>query len=142
MQIDITDFFNNEDAFEFFASVMGRGANAGRETWQNAVQAGKDAALLVTEEQLNALRKWAQESGAWDENEIAAWSDDECNALFIQLISGDIREIEDLCVGDDGEIDWKLAEELAQKGQIGGSLYRGDIPGSKGFGRIFYYLGD
>lgn len=135
MEIDITSFFHNAEPFEFSASVAERGQNAGRDTWRNAVAEGSSAPLLTTEAQLDALRQWAKESGGWDAEERAAWSDAECNALFIQLISGDMREIENLCMGDDGEIDWKEAEKLSSEGTIGGRLY----PGKSG--KIWYYLG-
>lgn len=135
MEIDITKFFHESDAFEFSASVAERGTNADRDTWRNAVTEGTNAPLLTTEEQLDALRQWAKESGGWDAEERAAWSDAECNALFIQIISGDMRELESLCMGDDGEIDWTEAERLSSAGTIGGCLYPGDD------GKIYYYLG-
>ena len=135
MEIDITSFFNEAEPYDFSASVAERGENAGRDTWRNAVEEGGKSPILTTAEQLEALRKYAAGFGAWDGEEIAAWSDDECNALFIQLISGDMREIEALCTTDDGEVDWAEYERLAEKGTISASLYRGDN------GRIYYYLG-
>jgi hypothetical protein len=135
MEIDITEFFNSAEPFEFSASMAERGQNAGRETWRNAVAEGTDSPLLTTPEQIEALRQWAKESGGWDAAERAAWSDAECNALFIQLISGDMRELESLCMGDNGEIDWQEAEKLSHAGTIGGNLYRGDD------GKVYYYLG-
>ena len=73
--------------------------------------------------------------GGWNAEEIAAWSDVELNALFNQLVSGEVRQIEDLCSDEDGEIDWKEYERLANKGTLSGSLYRGDDK------QIYYYLG-
>ena len=94
MEIDITNFFNNAEPFDFSASVAERGENAGRDTWNNAKREGAASPLLTTPEQLDALRSYVKGFGAWDDDEIAAWDDAECNALFIQLISGDMREIE------------------------------------------------
>jgi hypothetical protein len=139
MEINITRFFQDADAFEFSASVAERGQNAGKETWSNAVREGTDSPLLKTPEELQALRDYVRGFGAWDDEEIAAWSDAECNALFVQLISGDMREMESLCIGDDGEIDWTRYEELANEGTISGSIYRADI--GDNVGDIFYYLG-
>lgn len=123
MEIDITKFFNEEDGYQFSAR-----------TWRNAVKEGETSPLLKTEEELQALRDYVKDFGAWEEEEIAAWSPAEVNGLFIQLISGDMREIESLCTNDDGSIDWEEYERLAEKGTIGGNLYRGDD------GRIYYNL--
>ena len=141
MEIDITEFVLNAEPFEFSASVAERGQNAGRETWRNAVQEGASNPLLVTEDQIQALRDHVRGFGAWSEEEIAAWSDAECNALFIQLISGDMRKSGmDDCFPD--EFDWDKYQERVKDGQISGQIYRCDIPDHESFGRIFYYLGD
>lgn len=135
MEVDITSFCESAEPSEFSASVAERGANAGRETWANAVREGSCSPLLTTPKQIAALRDYVGDFGAWSEEEIAAWSDTECNALFIQLISGDLRELESLCMGEGGEIDWKRAGELSDHGTIGGNIYPGDN------GRIYFYLG-
>jgi hypothetical protein len=136
MEIDITRFVQDAEPFDFSGSVAERGPNAGRVTWDNAKRVGAETPLLTTPEQLDALRDHTRGFGAWEDEEIDGWSTVECNALFIQLVSGDLREIEALASHDDGEIDWDRYQELADAGTIGGSLYRGDD------GRIFYYLGD
>ena len=135
MEIDITRFFTEAEPYEFSGSMAERGDNAARETWNNAKREATESPLLTTEEELSALRSYVKEFGAWDDVEIAAWDSVECNALFVQLISGDMREIESLCMGDDGEVDWNEHERLANRGTISGNLYRGDD------GRVYYYLG-
>lgn len=135
MEIDVTRFFNDADPYDFSASMAERGNNAGPETWANAVREGTDAPLLTTEDELAALRDYAKRFGAWSEDEVAAWSDAECNALFIQFISGDMREIEALCMKDDGEVDWDQYEAMASEGQISSNLFQGID------GHIYYYLG-
>lgn len=134
MEINITRFFNEAEPFNFSASAAERGENAGRETWANAVAEGESNAILRTPEQIEALRRYVKEFGAWEEEEIASWSDSECNALFIQLISGDMREIESVCMGDDGEIDWTEYKRLAKEGTIHGNIYRCYD------GKVWYYL--
>lgn len=131
MEIDITSFFESANSFEFSASHAERGRNAGPETWANAKQEGADAPLLTTPEQMQALRDHVKEFGAWDAEEIAAWGDIECNALFIQMVSGDMRE------GglDSGEPDWEAYEAGQEKGTYSGSIYRGSDE------RIYYDLG-
>lgn len=133
MEINITEFVKNSDPFDFSASIMERGKNAGPETWNNAVEEAKTSSLLTTEEQLEALRDYVKEFGAWSEEQIAAWSDDECNALFIQLISGDMREAGlDSC--DLEEFDWAEYERRSQAGQISGNIFKSDD------GLIYYQL--
>lgn len=140
MEIDITDFVMNEEPFDYSRSVAEAGPQAGPQSWQNAKQEAARKPLLKTDEELEAMRQWMKESGGWDAAERAAMTADDLNALFIQLISGDMREAGmDEC--DLEEFDWKEYQARAEQGQIRGTLYRGDIEGSEGFGRIFYYLG-
>lgn len=123
MEIDITTFVTNSDPSEFSASAAELGQQAGQITWRNAIAQSESSPLLVTDEQIAALRDYIKDFGAWTESKIATWSKQECNALFIQLISGDLREIENLCQDDRGKIDWHKAQELAEAGTIGGNIY-------------------
>ena len=133
MEINITSFFENADAFEFSASVAERGKNAGPETWNNAKEEATRAPLLTTPEQLEALREHVKEFGAWERDEIDAWDSEHCNALFIQLVAGDIRE-----AGLDSESDssdWRRYERRVEAGNCSGNLYKTNE------GAIFYSLG-
>jgi hypothetical protein len=133
MEIDITDFVTNEDPFDYSHSQAEGGPNAGRHTWQ----AAKTMApmLLDTPEKIKALREYVKGFGAWNDEEMAAWDDIECNALFVQLISGDMRSagLDDVEIED---FDWAKHEEDAAEGRISGHIYRGDN------GRIYYALSD
>ena len=131
MEINITRFFNEADPSDFSASRAERGEHAGRETWNAAKDEGADSPLLKTEEELAALRSYVKDFGAWDDEEIAAWDAVECNALFIQLVSGDIRET-GMFAGD--EWDWAEYERGAERGNWSGNLYRADN------GDVFYSL--
>jgi hypothetical protein len=135
MEIDITKFFASAEPAKYSGSVAELGNNAGRITWNNALAEADNAALLKTESELQAMRDWAMNAGAWTDDQIAAWSPTQLNALFLQLISGDIRELRALATDDHGEIDWTRADELSNKGTIGGNLYAGDN------GNVYYYLG-
>lgn len=130
MDIDITRFFRSAQPAEFSASVAERGVNAGKETWANALAEAATAPLLTTEPQLDALRSWARATGAWDDAQVAALTPAECNALFIQLVAGDLRE------GgfDGGGSDWDAYRVRAEAGEISGNLY----PGADG--AVFYTL--
>jgi hypothetical protein len=140
--IDITDFFYNVNTWEFSGSVATHGPNASITTWQAALEQAKDAPLLTTEEQLEALRSHIRDFGAWSawsKEEIAAFTPEECNAIFIQLVSADMRKggLDDLAGIDDPDIEdvWCDYEALVADGQASGNLYRGDDK------RVYYYLG-
>jgi hypothetical protein len=135
MEIEITSFVRNAKPFEFSASVAERGQNAGRETWSNAVAQGAAAPLLKSPAELQAIRDWAKATGAWDAAEIAAWDDAECNALFIQLVSGDMREAGMENVDLLAEFDWDEYENRAQEGQISGNIFMCPVSA-----RVYYNL--
>lgn len=134
MEIDITSFVTDEEPFDYSASITERGKNAGTETWSNAIVQAQHHPLLTTPEQLDALREHVKGFGAWDDEEIDAWDATHCNALFIQLISGDMREAGmDEC--DREDFDWEDYEARASASKISGNIYRGDDA------HIYYYLG-
>ena len=132
MQINITRFFNEANAFEFSRSEAEAGKNAGPDSWRNAMQEAERAPLLTTPEELEALRLYVKDFGAWSPEEIAAWSPVEVNALFVQLVSGDIREA-GLDSDPDAE-DWEEYESRSQGGQCSGNIWKNDA------GEIFYSL--
>lgn len=136
MEIDITTFVTEGDMFEFSASQMERGMNAGPETWANSLAEAGERPIL-TDDQLPEFRDFMRGFGAWEDAEIDAWSPAECNALFIQFFAGDLREAESLCPGDGpGGIDWDAYRELAEAGTCSGRVYPGDD------GKIYAYVGD
>jgi hypothetical protein len=133
MELDITQFFNNAAPMDYSASRMEIGDNAGQDTWRAANDDSDDYPLLQTDEQREAFRSFVKDSGGWTEEEIAAWSDTELNALCIQWVSGDMREGE-LKPGM-SEDEWKEYERLAERGTISSRISRGDN------GRIYFYVG-
>ena len=96
MEIDITRFFETAETHDFSASAAELGQNAGKITWANAMREAEETPLLSTDAELDAMRQFARESGGWDDEEVAAWTAEEVNALFIQWISGDMNEMESL----------------------------------------------
>ncbi len=136
MEIDITRFVKTVEPCEFSASKMEFGDNAAKITWENAKREASESPL-ITENDREDFERWASEFGAWNKEEIEAWSMDECNALLIQYISHDLRELESLCYSDDDEygIDWEHARGLSDDGVIGGNVYKGDD------GRLYFYMG-
>ena len=139
MNIDITSLLEM-DCFNLSHSAAEGGQDAGRNTWNasKAAAAEMQPPLLDTDEKLEAMRDFAKSSGGWTREEIAAWSADEINALFLQWIAGDVRE----CPAVEGgraesldEIDWQEYEEQASAGQISSNLSKDDD------GKIWFYLG-
>lgn len=88
MEIDITSLLE-QDQFPLSHSSAEGGQNAGRETWLASLTAAEETPLLDTPEKLEAMRDYALSSGGWDAEEIAAWTPQEVNALFLQWIAGD-----------------------------------------------------
>lgn len=132
MEINITRFFEEAEPFEFSRSIAEAGKDAGPTSWKNALEEGARAPLLSTPEELDVLRDYVRGFGAWSPEEISAWSADECNALFIQLVSGDMRE--GGLDSDPDESDWKEYERNAEDGRCSGNIFRSG-------GAIFYDLG-
>jgi hypothetical protein len=131
MEIDITEFFQTAAPRDYSASAAELGQNAGAITWGHAVEDSEDYMLLQTEDQRQAFRDHVSGCGAWDDDEINAWSDIELNALLIQFIAGDIREA-DL---DTENPNWDEYQKGAEAGQYSGNLFLGID------GRIYYYVG-
>lgn len=128
MEINITSLFTSGEYCprDYSASVAEIGNNAGKITWQAAMES--EYGFLDTSEKLDAFRDHIRGFGAWSEEEISAWNVTECNALFVQLISGDIRE-----AGlDVDNPDW---DEYEANDNISHNILQGID------GNIYYYLG-
>ena len=138
MEIDITSL-SDLDCFQLSHSRAEGGQDAGRNTWEASKAQAADTPLLDTEEKLQAMRDFARSSGGWTAEEIAEWSAEEINALFLQWVAGDVRE-----AGADSldEIDWDEYQQDAEAGRISGRLYRGDIEGHEAYGRVFFSLSE
>jgi hypothetical protein len=94
-------------------SVANMGDQAGRVTWANALKVAEDhESWLLTPlaPACEAVRCWAEDTGAWYAAEREAWTEVECLALLVQSVAGDLREI-----GADGmELGELPAEQLAR----------------------------
>lgn len=134
MEINITQFFNEACPRDYSASVAEIGANAGQYTWQAACNDSSECMLLDTDDKRQAFREYVKGFGAWDDKEIASWSNVELNAMFIQMISGEIREFRELA-----DSDWQQWQELAERGQVTGNLYSDSLSTD---GKVYYYVGD
>ena len=122
MEINITALLE-ADQFALSHSRMEGGENAGQNTWRAALARAGETPLLDTEEKLQAMRDFARSSGGWDDEEVAAWTPQEVNALFLQWVAGDCRE----CGADRlDDLDWQGLEA--------GNLFKGDD------GKIYFSL--
>lgn len=125
MDLNITEFFNTAEPFNYSASVAEMGNNAGRITWNNAVDDSKVFNLLDTDEKREAFKRFISGFGAWTEEEVNAWSNDELNALCIQFISGDMREAglhADMTVDE-----WLEYEKECERGTYSSRIYGGPL---------------
>jgi hypothetical protein len=99
------------------------GDNAGTLTWNASKQAAQTIpSPLALPEQKDAFRDFVRSSGGWDAEEIAAWSDTELDALFMEWVAGDIREA--FGDADPEDWDWKEYEEDAKAGRIAARLFK------------------
>lgn len=118
--IDLTPMLNHF-APSFSASVAEIGEGAGRITWGNAINNGPQ--LLVSKDQRAAFREYLGTFGAWDRDEIDAFSDAELNALLVQRVAGDIRE-----AGADSlaDLDNDDLDEIYRSSGVPGLLFQSD----------------
>ena len=128
MQIDITEWIASIDPGMLSGSVAELGTSAGRITWQNSCDAVADFNPLPDADALQEFRDWIKPWGAWDDDEIAAMSDDHLRALCLQWIAGDWRECFDYATDN---LDWQDYQKRAESGSCPSSFYESD-------GRIFW----
>ncbi len=133
MELNITATFRaiRGNARKYSASQAELGSNAGAITWANANDAAKDMCPLRTSDQMQAMREFVKDSGGWSAEEIAAFSDQELNALLVQWIAGDIRE----SLGLDGaRIDWPRYYRECETGRNPSRFFNSGR-------KVFFYLG-
>lgn len=124
MYVDVSRLISEVAPFDLSASIAERGKNVGPETWANAKATATGTPLSIDADDRDVARKWFAEFGAWDRDEIAAWSAAGVDALILQFAAGDLREVQSLCPGDGlGDVDWIEAERMAEEGTVPGRLY-------------------
>lgn len=130
MEINITRFFNDCAPRDYSASMAELGPDAGRITWSHSVEDSPEYFLLDDEDKREAFRSFVKSSGGWSETEIRAWSDIELNALFIQWIAGDMRE---LGIDNPINVDWGEVERVQSEGLAPSNIFKGID------GEIYFY---
>jgi hypothetical protein len=80
---------------QFSASIAESGLdNIGQVTWRNALEYAEEYPLLTTPEQIEEARDYFADFGAWEDDEIQGWDENTINALLVQDIAANIREME------------------------------------------------
>ncbi|OQB06979.1 MAG: hypothetical protein BWY17_05381 [Deltaproteobacteria bacterium ADurb.Bin207] len=106
-------------------SVANPGQDAGKLTWRASQRFAP--ALVLSEGQKEAFRDFVRDSGGWDDEEIAAFSDTDLAALCVQWIAGDIREgFGDGVSNDPAKWDWEDYNERAERGSVSSTFYLHD----------------
>lgn len=124
MELNISEFFKTAPVRDYSASVAEIGNNAGADTWLAAMADADDYNLLDTDDKRDAFRAYFKGFGAWDEAEIAAWSNTQLNALCIQCIAGNMRECG---IGpESSDADWLEYQRKAEAGRVCGNIYRNE----------------
>lgn len=125
MEINITHLLET-DMFTFAHSRAEGGENAGQNTWNAALKGPRP--LLQMLEEFEAFRDHVEGFGAWDKEEIAAWDENECQALFLQMIAGDVRQCPAILEG----VNFYEREE-AEKGDEFKTVWYYDTPSEPDF---------
>lgn len=137
MELNISPFFKTAAPMDYSASQAEIGRDAGPSTWRAACDDSADNMLLDDDEKREAFRAFVQSSGGWTEEEIAAWSDIELNALCLQWIAGDMREPVGFELGPDTTAEqWADYEKQVSDGQISGRIFKGTD------NEIYFYIGE
>jgi hypothetical protein len=132
VEINITEYFMNGNHWMNSNSVANLGYNAATTTW-NCAKEESLGFFFITDDNKEEIKEYFKGFGAWEREEIGAWSDIELNALLLQLISGDINELEYYDTGE-GETDWQAVEAAQGAGQISSNLTRTDN------NEFYYYI--
>jgi hypothetical protein len=131
MDINITKFVSEVCPSDLSASMAEIGQSAGSDTWRAAVDESAGYPL-IGDENLEEFKEYIGAFGAWSDDEIDAMLPDELNALFLQLVAGDLREHMGLKFGArPTAADWAAYEQKCEAGD-GANFYRADD------GQVFY----
>ncbi len=134
MEINITRLATSETPWrDYSASQAELGPDAGRLTWNYACEDAQEYALFP-ESDCDEVRAHFREYGAWDDDELSAMSHGELQALLLQSIAGEVREVP----SDHEEFSpewWVDYGEACERGQACGQLGHGDG------GQVYYSIG-
>lgn len=140
-ELDVTAIVASIAPREYSASVAELGNDAGSITWEAACEDARD--LFGDTFDRESFDAYFSGFGAWDAEELAAHTDEECAALMLQFIAGDMREADfsshaDIEGGAEPFTDewWPQYEKASEAGTVSCRFFRADD------GRVFYYIGE
>lgn len=119
IRANVTRMFLSNEPWDCSNSQANLGDQAGRLTWLCATAVAQAHVYWLEThigEAIEGIREDARESG-WDREEIAAWSDIECLAYFVQTIAGELRmlgsddEALTACAAKYADTDWDNESE-------------------------------
>ncbi len=96
IKLNLASMFSHREPWDCSNSIANLGPNAAELTWGCALEVARNARewlLSPLSDTLEAIERWAKATGAWDADEIAAWSDEETLALLVQNVASDLREL-------------------------------------------------
>lgn len=94
IKANVSKMFAMVEPYLVCNSQANLGDSASRLTHNNAMMIASQYRQWLLSDHADAtegMRGWAKESGSWDAEEIAEWSEQECLALFVQDIAGELR---------------------------------------------------
>lgn len=130
VEINVTAMVEDEDHMPILSGSRAElGDEAGAITWKNSVEYGRKHPLLKTDDERDAARHHFRSYGAWSQEQIDAWSEDELQGIVCQDVAAAIREMEAFA-------SFEEFQAASEAGRVSGRLSRGDD------GQWFFYLGE
>jgi hypothetical protein len=128
MELDVTHMVDDSDTMPMLSGSRAElGDNAGKLTWNCSVAYGREHPLLTTDDARDEARSHFRGYGAWSEDEIATWSEDELQGIMCQDVAAAIREMEHYDTPE-------AFEKACESGRASGRLYRSSD-------KWYFYLG-
>jgi hypothetical protein len=106
------------DMRNFAGSIAELGENAAKITWANCLAYSENSPPLSTPDQISEARDYFREFGAWDDDEINAWTLNEVQAIVLQELAHQIKEFQRCDDYDD-------YRDQSERGSVSGMLYHG-----------------
>ncbi len=120
VKADVSEMFASVEPCYVSGSRAELGQCAGQLTWRNALAIASERSDWLKSDEAEAcegMRDWARSTGAWEREEIAAWSVEECLALLVQNIASEMRMLGsddddfEACAKTYADTDWDKESE-------------------------------